>query len=63
MVAAGLPAAVAPILVGFGEAARLGALELVTTAVADLTGREPASLADLLAAAADELLGSVPAAG
>ncbi|MBO9533705.1 MAG: NAD(P)H-binding protein [Solirubrobacteraceae bacterium] len=61
MIAGGVPEFMAPILVGFGEAARLGALELVTTAVADLTGKAPTPLAEVLEGAKDELLAPAPA--
>jgi NAD(P)H dehydrogenase (quinone) len=45
---AGLPEAFAQLLASFGASARLGFLDTVTSAVADLTGRAPESLADLL---------------
>lgn len=62
MIAGGVPEFMAPILVGFGEAARLGKLELVSTAVADLTGKAPTSLASVLMDAKEALLGPASAA-
>lgn len=47
LVAAGLPDQVARLVTSFGAAARGGYLANVTSAVADLTGRPPTSLADL----------------
>jgi NAD(P)H dehydrogenase (quinone) len=41
LVAAGLPEFVAALITSFGTATRLGALEVLTTTVADLTGRPP----------------------
>lgn len=52
MLAAGLPAPVAQMVASLGAAARLGHLDGVSTAVRDLTGREPTALADLLRAPA-----------
>lgn len=43
---AGCPPEVAQLLVSFGASTRLGYLDTVTTAVADLTGHEPTSLRD-----------------
>ena len=43
---AGLPPEVAQLLVSFGASTRLGYLDTVTTAVADLTGHQPTSLRD-----------------
>jgi NAD(P)H dehydrogenase (quinone) len=62
MAAAGLPDFLVPVLVTFGVAAREGLLSHVSTAVADITGQQPTKLADVLAAAKDQLLSPVPAA-
>ena len=48
MVQAGLPEGLAQGLASFGVAARKGYLDAVSTAVADLAGRQPTSLAALL---------------
>ncbi len=48
---AGLPKHLAELLTSFGAAARNGHLGNVSTAVADLTGRTPTALADVLRAA------------
>ena len=45
---AGLPEPIAALIASFGTATRLGFLSEVSTAVADLTGTAPASLASLL---------------
>jgi NAD(P)H dehydrogenase (quinone) len=50
LVAVGLPAEAATLYASFGAAARGGWLEGVTTSVADLTGRRPISLREVLAA-------------
>jgi NAD(P)H dehydrogenase (quinone) len=50
MVAAGLPSFVADMLVSFDLAAAKGDLAVVSTAVLDLTGKAPTSVADFLAA-------------
>ena len=47
---AGLPPEVAELVTSFGTSTRNGYLANVSTAVADLTGREPAALADVLRA-------------
>ncbi|HET6505231.1 MAG TPA: NAD(P)H-binding protein [Baekduia sp.] len=51
LVAAGLPEAVAPLLVSFGRAIREGYLDQVSGDVEALTGRAPRSVAEVLAAA------------
>ena len=48
--AAGLPDEVAELVTSFGASTRLGFLSTVSTAVADLTGRRPTALADVLRA-------------
>lgn len=58
---AGLPDAIIPVLVSFGVAAREGYLSHMSTAVRDLTGQDPVAIADVLAAAKDELLAPAPA--
>src|SRR6478609_66000 len=50
LTAAGLPAPVAALLTSFGASAREGWAEHVSTAVLDLTGREPTRLRDVLVA-------------
>ena len=50
MVAAGLPSFVADMLVSFDVAAAKGDLAVASTAVLDLTGKAPTSIADFLAA-------------
>ncbi|MDO9355421.1 MAG: SDR family oxidoreductase [Solirubrobacteraceae bacterium] len=62
LTAAGLPDFIIPVLVTFGTAQREGYLDLVTTAVADLTGRQPTPLRDVLVAGKDELQAPQPAA-
>ncbi|GAA1014202.1 NAD(P)-dependent oxidoreductase [Acrocarpospora pleiomorpha] len=49
LAAAGLPVEVAQMIASFGASARGGWAERVSTAVRDLTGREPKSLRDVLA--------------
>ena len=56
LIAGGVPAAVAPLLASFGTAARDGFLGEVTTTVADLTGRQPPPLGDVLVAARGQLV-------
>ncbi|MDQ8043034.1 MAG: SDR family oxidoreductase [Solirubrobacteraceae bacterium] len=60
--AAGLPPFIIPVLVTFGIAARESLLSHVSTAVADLTGKQPTTLREVLTAAKDELLSPAPAA-
>jgi NAD(P)H dehydrogenase (quinone) len=48
MVSAGMPTPVAQMLASFGAASRLGYLDTVSTAVRDLTGRQPTTLRDLV---------------
>jgi NAD(P)H dehydrogenase (quinone) len=48
MVSAGMPEPVALMLASFGAASRLGYLDTVSTAVRDLTGRQPTALRDLV---------------
>lgn len=48
---AGIPQELADVMASFGEATRGGFLSKVSTDVADLTGRPPATLRDVLAAA------------
>ena len=50
LIGAGLPAEHAALIASFGTSAREGWAEHVSTAVRDLTGREPAPLRDVLAA-------------
>jgi NAD(P)H dehydrogenase (quinone) len=57
MVAAGLPQPMAEAYVTFGVAAADGTLAVVSTAVADLTGKAPQSVHDYLAAHREALLG------
>lgn len=51
LIAAGLPEAVAPLLVSFGQAIREGYLDQVSGDVEALTGRAPRSVAEVLTAA------------
>jgi NAD(P)H dehydrogenase (quinone) len=55
LVAAGVPAVAAPAYASFGTAIREGALDGVSSAVEDLTGRSPRSLRDVLEAHRSEL--------
>ena len=48
LVGAGLPEELARVLASFGAAARGGHLDTVATTVADLTGRAPTSLREVL---------------
>jgi len=48
LVAAGVPEFLAPFLASFGVATRLGALEVISTAVADLTGRPAMTMSAVL---------------
>jgi NAD(P)H dehydrogenase (quinone) len=57
LTAAGLPAEVVRLVVSFGASARGGWADAASTAVRDLTGREPASLRDVLAANREALAG------
>jgi NAD(P)H dehydrogenase (quinone) len=57
LVAAGLPAEVAGLYASFGASAREGFAERVTTTVADVTGRPPTALRDVLAASRDAIVG------
>ncbi|GII52595.1 NAD(P)-dependent oxidoreductase [Planotetraspora thailandica] len=57
LAAAGLPAEVVQLVVSFGASTRGGWASDVTTAVRDLTGREPVALRDVLAANRDALVG------
>ncbi|MEQ1507131.1 MAG: NAD(P)-dependent oxidoreductase, partial [Myxococcota bacterium] len=50
LIGAGLPPAVADLLVSFEVAAGNGELDLVSTAIRDLTGRAPSSVAEFLEA-------------
>lgn len=52
----GVPAEAAPLFASFGRAAREGFDDLVTDVVERLTGRAPASLADVLARHRDQLV-------
>lgn len=56
MVAAGLPAPIADLLVSFDVAAARGELAVASKAVLELTGRAPTSVADFLAAHREALL-------
>ena len=51
MIANGVPEAVAPILLSFVVAAREGFLDMVSSAVEDLTGNPPTSLREVVVAA------------
>lgn len=55
MVDAGMPAPVAQAMVTFDTAAAAGELDVVSSSVADLTGREPTSFASFLRAHKDQL--------
>jgi NAD(P)H dehydrogenase (quinone) len=48
LVAAGVPEFVAAVIASFGAATRLGALEVMSTAVADLTGRPATTVSEVL---------------
>jgi NAD(P)H dehydrogenase (quinone) len=55
---AGMPEAYAKIVVTFGAAARLNYSAVVSPAVAELTGRQPATVREVFEAHRDELVGS-----
>lgn len=55
MVGSGMPEPVARAMVTFDTATAAGELDVVSTAVADLTGDEPTSFASFLRAHKDEL--------
>jgi NAD(P)H dehydrogenase (quinone) len=56
LVAAGVPEFVASVIASFGTATRLGVLEVMTTAVEDLTGRPPRTMSAVFAEALTPVL-------
>jgi hypothetical protein len=56
MVAAGLPKAIAEVLVTFDTGIAAGTLAVVSNAVAELTGKAPQSVGDFLATNREALL-------